>query len=292
VSSGNVSDDERSVLEALPVIDGVVREIGRRYQLSRDDQEEFAAAVRLRMLEGDRAVLRKYQGRSRLGTYLRVVITRWFLDDRIKAWGRWRPSADAVRLGPTAVALERLLERQRLSLDEAIETLRGRQADVDERALRDLATALPRRVSGRRLVDDAGLAAIPTPGPGSDHLVHEAQASALGRRVAAALRAAVEAMPPRERLLLRLRFEQGATVADISRVLQEPQKPLYRELERLLQTLRREIEAREISPADVRRLLEHPAAIDGTAGTALREKMPVPSVSVHGRPDGLGPVTG
>ena len=153
---------EQLFLDALPIIESVTRELARRYRLSRDEQEEFGANVKLRFIDRDYAVLRRFEGRSSLATFLRTVITRQFLDERIKAWGRWRPSADAVRLGPTAVVLERMLERQHLPLDEAIEALLTRDPSLEEDMLRDLAALLPNRVTGRRLIEDTVLEHLPT----------------------------------------------------------------------------------------------------------------------------------
>jgi len=47
------------------------------------------------------ALLAKFEGRSSLRTFLTVVIQRLFLDHRISAWGKWRPSAEARRGGST-----------------------------------------------------------------------------------------------------------------------------------------------------------------------------------------------
>lgn len=240
-------------IEALPIIDRVVAGIGRRYRLSRDQSEEFLGFVRLRLIEDDYAVLRRFEGRSRLATYLRTVITRLFLDERIKAWGRWRPSSRAVRLGTTAVALERLLERQHLSIDQAIEAMRAADPEVREADLRAIAQQLPRR-AGRHFVDDSVLAHVPAPGPAPDSRLEHAAVGHLRGQVSDALRGAVSTLSPRMRLLLRLRFAHGTSVADVSRALNCQQKPLYRELERALLQLRRGLEARGISSADVRAL--------------------------------------
>ena len=240
-------------LESLPVVDGVVRALGRQYRLSRDEQDEFAGAVRLRLLEDDYGVLRRFEGRSSLRTYLRTVVTRLFLDARVKAWGRWRPSAEAIRLGPVAVALERLLERQHLPLDAAIEALVAREPSLDADVVRDLAGALPRRAT-RRVVPESELETMPAPTAGADQLLEEFEANVLGARALEALHVAIAALPARERLLLRLQYEQGSTVADIARVLNEPQKPLYRQLERLREGLRRALEAQGISIEHVRAL--------------------------------------
>ena len=237
---------EQLFLNALPIIESVTRELARRYRLSRDEQEEFGANVKLRFIDRDYAVLRRFEGRSSLATFLRTVITRQFLDERIKAWGRWRPSADAVRLGPTAVVLERMLERQHLPLDEAIEALVTRDPSLEEDMLRDLAALLPNRVTGRRLIEDTVLEQLPTLDATPEQLLEEEWAAGMVSKAAAALRTVVHALPQRDRLLLRLRYEQGTTVADIAKVIGEEQKPLYRQLERLLLRLRRELEAHGI----------------------------------------------
>ena len=280
-------------VEALPAVDVVVRDLARRYRLPPDEQEELRGAVLVRLLDNDHAILRKYERRASLTTYLRIVITRFFLDQRVKAWGRWRPSAEAMRLGALAVDLERLIERQRLPLDEAIATLRARQADLDEPTLRDLAARLPHRVTGRRLVDDAVLELLPATGPTSDHLVRNAELDEAAARAADALRAAITTLPARSRLLLRLRFEQGASIADVSRILGEPQKPLYREFERLLRDLRQHLESSGVSAASVAALLgQSTDRLDGTLAEAPGVKAGVSSVSNTEGPGDGGTMAG
>jgi RNA polymerase sigma factor (sigma-70 family) len=248
------STPRQQFIEALPVIDAVIRDLGRRYRLSRDEREEFAGNVKVRLMEDDYAVLRRFEGRSSLATFLRTVIARQFLDERVKAWGRWRPSADALRLGPTAVALERLLERQRMSLEEAIENLRSCDETLDERALRALATHLPHRVTRHRLVDATALEHVAATEPSPEQVFADEQAAEGRASTGAALHAATAALPARDRLLLRLRYVQGATVAEIARVLGEEQKPLYRQIERLLSKLRAALEDRGVSADQVRAL--------------------------------------
>ena len=72
-------DNQRLLLENLPLIDLIVRTTGRRRHLSAE-QEDFAGFVRLRMVEDDYAILRKFQNRSSLRTYLIAVIERLSLD--------------------------------------------------------------------------------------------------------------------------------------------------------------------------------------------------------------------
>ena len=241
-------------LDALPIISSVIRDLGRRYHLSRDERDEFAGNVTVRLMDGDYAVLRRFQGRSSLSTFLRTVITRQFLDARTKAWGRWRPSAEAVRLGPPAVALERLLERQRIPLDQAIETLHARGETLDEERLRDLAVHLPRRAPRLRLVDPTALEHVAAIDPSPEQVLADERAAEARVATTVALRQATETLTAREQLLLRLRYEQGATVAEIARMLGEDQKPLYRHLDRVLAKLRCTLESRGVSAEQVRAL--------------------------------------
>ncbi|MSO61184.1 MAG: hypothetical protein EXQ50_03690 [Acidobacteria bacterium] len=61
-------DYQRLLLEHLPLIDHIVRTTGRRSHLSAGEQEDFAGFVRLRLIEDDYAILRKFQNRSALQT--------------------------------------------------------------------------------------------------------------------------------------------------------------------------------------------------------------------------------
>ena len=58
------------------------------------------------------------------------------------------------------------------------------------------------------------------------------------------------AFAPEDRVIVRMRFWEGESVADIARALGLPQKPLYRRLERTLAALRRSLEAAGVSQND------------------------------------------
>jgi hypothetical protein len=60
---------------------------------------------------------------------------------------------------------------------------------------------------------------------------------------------------------VKLRFEDGLRIVDIARRLCQPEKPLYRRLERVLLTLRREFERRGLRGDSLRELLDD----DGTS---------------------------
>jgi RNA polymerase sigma factor (sigma-70 family) len=81
----------------------------------------------------------------------------------------------------------------------------------------------------------------------------------LGEERAAAERALASAIaeePAEDQVILRMRFWEGSSVADIARALRIEQKPLYRRLERALGSLRQQLELQGISADHVRALLE------------------------------------
>lgn len=234
--------------------DAIERAIGhicRRHQVFGADAEDFASIVRLHLIEDNYAVLRRFEGRSSLSSYLLVVITRQFQDWRNARWGKWRPSAEAKRLGETAVRLETLTVRDGMSLDEAHEILRTRYHAPESRAaLESLAARFPRR-SKRSFVDDSAVEgmAAPIASAEDDVLANEAEVAA--ERASGALTAAVRQLEARDQLIVRMRFQDDCQIADIARALRVEAKPLYRHIEKLLGTLRRDLEARGLTAADV-----------------------------------------
>ena len=119
-----VPDDVADLFQReLPLIDGVIRFVVRRHRLPASEADEFVAHARLRLIEHDYQILRRFGGRSSLRTYLATVIERLLLDYRIREWGKWRPSAEARRAGPVAVRLDQLLNRDGLPFHQAAEIL-------------------------------------------------------------------------------------------------------------------------------------------------------------------------
>lgn len=219
---------------------------GRLHRLAPDAADEFASWARVRLLDNDQAILRKFQGRSSLRTFLVTVVQRLFLDWRNAEWGKWRPTASARRVGPVAIELERLVGRDNLSFEEAVETLRSRR--WASRAECEAAWAqLPRRPRRRR-VDESDLAALPSASRASDG-VDEIESRAESARVTEALEGAIGSLPSSDQVLLRLRYWSGFTVARIAHMTGEDQKLLYRRFERMTAQLRRSLAALDVSPA-------------------------------------------
>jgi RNA polymerase sigma factor for flagellar operon FliA len=252
-SAPDPSAGERLFLEHLLIIDRVIAFVCRRHHLSPADAEDLASHVRLKLMEAGYATLRKFQGRSSIKTFLAVTIERIFLDYRIAAWGKWRPSAEARRGGAVAILLEQLLERDGFGFEEAFEILTiNHRISLSRDAASQIASRLPTRFK-RRFEPEAALANVPAV-EGADVEVIRAQRVAESRRLAQALNIVLRAIPVQDQLVLRLRFEDGRSVSEIASMLRLDQKPLYRRLDRLFQELRRQLEAQGIKAEDVREL--------------------------------------
>jgi RNA polymerase sigma factor (sigma-70 family) len=250
-----VGSDE-TYLAHRPLIDRAIGAISRRQRLASVDAEDFAGLVRLHLLDDDCAVLRKFEGRSSLKTYLVSVITHLYQDWRNARWGKWRPSAEAKRLGPLAIHLERLIVRDRLGFDEAHEILRTNFKVTDSRqSLEAMAAQFPAR-TGRHLESDEALADLEASDARTDALLREREARDAARCATAALGAALKRLAPQDRIVLKMRFEDDFAIMDIARALHLDHKRLYRRIGRLLTDLRGELERAGITAASAAEVLE------------------------------------
>jgi RNA polymerase sigma factor (sigma-70 family) len=257
---------EHLFVSQLAVIDRVIGWVCARRCLRGADAEDFGSVVKTRLLENDCEILARFEGRSSLKTYLTVVINRMYLDFRTRRFGKWRPSAEARRLGPVAVGLECLLFRDGLTFDEACGVL---QTDGHVKETREALHAISQRIPPRVRREERGRAeAVPaTPEhPLSD--LERAERQALAERTFAAIRASLARLPARDRLFLRLHLEQGLSVAEVSRSLGVEQKPLYRKKEEILKRLRADLAGEGIGAGDAQELLstlDWDAALTGEA---------------------------
>jgi DNA-directed RNA polymerase specialized sigma24 family protein len=153
------------------MIERVMARVARRQAMSVDEAEDFTSWARLRLLEGGSATLAKFEGKSTLETFLRVVLLNLFRDYRIAKWGKWRPSAVARRLGPTAIRLETLIVRDGLSTREAVAIISSQLGSSTPAAeIERLAEQLPVR-SRPRFEREEVLHEVPAPAGAGDSAV-------------------------------------------------------------------------------------------------------------------------
>jgi RNA polymerase sigma factor for flagellar operon FliA len=232
--------------------------VASRRRLRPDDAEEFAAHVKMKLVESDYVILRKFEGRSSLRTFLTVVIQRLFVDYTAAKWGRWRPSAEARRAGDVGVMLDELLWRDGYSLDEACEILAtNRRVSARRPELERIAASLPPRPKNR-FETDAPLTERAAAFGAADAGVERDERMRTARRVSAALKRLMARIDPQERLILSLKFVDGHNVADIASMLAVDQKGLYRRLERLLRELRDDLHAEGIEPDEALAIFDDP----------------------------------
>lgn len=243
-------------LDNLHLIDRIIASLCHRHHLRAEDANDFASWTKLRLIEDDYAVFRKFRGESAVGTYLTVVVAMLMRDYRVRRWGRWRASAVARRMGPLAVRLETLVTRDGFRLDQAAELLRtSGDTSLSDAELGKLLHDLPQRAQLRAVeVGEEPLADVPASAHADDLLlVTESEAERLSTD--AALSQALEHLAAEDRLVLRMRFWDNMSVADISRGLGLPQKPLYRRIDRALTDLREHLEAAGISQLEAQTML-------------------------------------
>ena len=210
---------ETVLISELDTIEHIIDFVSAKHHLRAFDSADFASHVKLKLVEHDYAILRQFQGRSSLRTYLTVVIQRMFLDYCDAKWGKWRPSAEAKRAGDLGIHLEQLLSRDGYSFEEACELLANKyQVAPDRKELERIASSLPARPR-RRFEGDASLADRAADTPGADALVERGDRDRLAKRVS--VRA--EAVDRRGRTAgaadLVLQYVDGRSVADIASML-------------------------------------------------------------------------
>jgi RNA polymerase sigma factor (sigma-70 family) len=232
----------------------------RRHGVHGADAEDFASWVKLRMIQDDYAVLRKFRGESSIRTYMVSVIKTFFRQHRTRCWGCWRPSTRAQQLGPTAVRLEALVYRDGCPLNQAMQILRSTIGEgLSDRQLHALFRALPHRTHARRPeIPDVPLD-IPDSSAADDLVActeGELGRTAVERRLARAL----AQLASHDRIIIQMYYWEGRSVADIARALGLPQKPLYRQLPRALAQLRRHLEGTGVLKGDALAFLDDRAA--------------------------------
>lgn len=238
-------------LAHLDLIERVISFTCRRHGVRSEEAEELASVVKTKLVEEDYAVFRKFEGQSKLSTYLTTVVQRLFLDWQRARRGRPRPSAAARRMGALAIRLERLLYWDGFSFDEACRILQENHgAEVSWQELEEVAGRLPPRVIERRHEGGERTEWLPTSGERPDEAALAREREEEARRVVEVLEEALETLEPEDRVILRMRFEDDFTVADIARGLGLEQKPLYPRIEKLKRTLRRELETRGLRSSE------------------------------------------
>ena len=248
---------EERFVQNLDLIDRIVGFVCRRNHLDAPESDEFASHVRFKLLEDDYSVIRKFEGRSSLSTYLTTVIQRLYFQYRVQLWGKWRPSAEAKRLGEKAITLERMLTRDDYTLGETIAILTTGSEPLYTRAeIEALYLRLPVRQPRPVLIADNSVPEMAAQSAADDGVMqHHRECTA--RVVATAMDGAMQSMEGEDQIILKMRFWHAAKVPDIAAALRIDQKKLYKRIDKLIATLREAVERAGVSRDDVGNLLTH-----------------------------------
>jgi RNA polymerase sigma factor (sigma-70 family) len=249
---------ETFFLENLSLIERVAAFVSRKYGLAGADAEDFASAAKLKLIEDDYAVLRKFEHKCSLPTYLIIVVSRHYLDQKIHEWGKWRPSMRARQGGDAAIYLERLVSRDGLGVTEASTIVRQKYTELDSRALERLAASIvvrqPRRSANVERTEEMREPASEASAE-DDLLSGEREIAA--RRASDVLTRELDRLPSEDRLIMKLRFIDAMKVSTMAKMLHVDQKQLYRRIDRLVAALREALLAAGVGMSDIGDMLLH-----------------------------------
>lgn len=242
---------EERFLQNIKTIERICAAICRRNHVNADECAEFTQEVKFRLVQDNYATIRKFEGRSALSTYLMTVIDRLYRQYRIGQWGKWRPSAEAKRLGDKAVTLERLMTRDGWTFYEAVQVLTTRAGSVYTAAeLERIYLRLPVRHPRPMLISD-----VDTPEAHAENdtaeRVQASERELTARRTAAAVDRILETFDAQDRLILRMRFWEARKVPEIAERLMIEQKKIYKRLDKLFATMRVALEGAGIERRDI-----------------------------------------
>jgi RNA polymerase sigma factor for flagellar operon FliA len=226
----------------LPMVQEVIAYTCRRRRLPREEAQEFRSWTFLKLMDNEYAILQKYEGRASLRTYLVVVIERLSIDYQIARWGKWRPSARALELGPEAVQLESLLFRDGYTAREAVQILLSRgKTSLTEDALLEIASQLPSRPRRARELSPLPASLAAETGQADGGLLKRERAEER-RKLREVLDVALRGLSEEDRLIARLRFVNGLPPSRIAAALKLEVKDLYRRVEHMKKRLRKRLE--------------------------------------------------
>ncbi|MEA2491627.1 MAG: hypothetical protein QOH21_3419 [Acidobacteriota bacterium] len=257
LTSSNRVMHPKELFEAnLSLVGRVIDRVCGRAHLTGADAEDFASTAKLYLIENDYDVLRQHDGQSSLAGYLAVVLQRLMCDERNRTMGRWRASAEAKRMGEAGVLLETLLLRDRRSLQEVVPIVTAADRRLSAADVESMAARLPDRTPRARAqpIDPITEATLAAEDDTAARAI-ESDRQRLAARTSATLRDALAALPAEDRMIVKLRFGSGMSAADVARILQIPQRPLYRRIELLLGHLRQILGAAGVDEASAAELI-------------------------------------
>jgi RNA polymerase sigma factor (sigma-70 family) len=251
-------DLEQVLIANLPLLERLGRAVCRGAKMSAEDVEDFLSDVKVKLMERDYAALRSFEGRCSMATWLALLVQRQFLDYRARVSGRFRPSAEAQRMGPDAMRLEVLVARDRKPIEVAMEILQREGSTMTRAEGEKIVAKLPMRTARLVAVSLESIDVDP-PAPQADPAISREHA-AISHTISKTIREVLVELPAQDQAVLQMLFAAGMSVADIARCLGVGQQVLYRRVRRLCAQFRDGLVTAGIDAARVRDVLESPDA--------------------------------
>jgi RNA polymerase sigma factor (sigma-70 family) len=227
----------------LSTIDWAIRHVCQKHGLSIEEAEEFRAHVHLKLMDDGYAVLRKFRGDSKLATFLVSTISYRCQDYRNALWGKWRPSAKAVRMGGQAPLIEQLTHRDDHTDDEAFEILRmNHRVTITRAEFEAILAQLPAR-DKRRFESEDVLETLASPGSAEGDLLAE-EKRVHAERLLQATYEELSRLPPAHRLLIKLFDEDGLHMRQVAAIVGGEASALFRRRERIWAGIRKRLKIR------------------------------------------------
>ena len=258
-------DYKKALTEAWPLINSIA---GRRFS-DKILAEEAALYVLNRLEEDNCRRLRGFRGQARFSTYLASLCVRLLEDFSRKKYGRLRPPLWIRDLGGIWLLLYQLLCWQRLSVADAVETVRTRNHNRSQREIEEAAWKILERIihcgshQGQEVpLDETGEKTRPdSADAGPESPTPEQQIAAKEREIFLQLLFATDEqkipelsdpsvftpkfsprLDAQERLLLKLCFQDDLAVTRAGEMLGLNANQVHGKLRRLLARLRDDLE--------------------------------------------------
>ncbi len=246
----------------------LILQVVRLFERDADEVQDGFLFVCERLRRDDLRRIREFreEGPASFETWLRAVVRRLCLDWRRHRDGRFRLPRAVARLPDLDQEVFRALHLRGLSENEAFHTLKALWPALTRDGLAEAARRVARAVDGRfswlLLVRRPRLLSISSAPPGADPAGAEAglvdpqagpEADAEEHERSAALEACLALLPARDRLLVRLRFEQELSLEQVAKLagLTGPSQ-VERQLKAALDALRAAMAARGFPAVSVK----------------------------------------
>lgn len=251
---------ERAWNEFLSRFSSLIFRVARQYESDEERASDCFLYACGQLSDNSFRRLRSFrpEGRAQFRTWLTSVVTNLCIDWRRKLHGRYRPTAAVARLPDLDQLVYRLIYVRGMTREQCLRVLLPKFPNLTDLRISEINGRLFSMQTSRQRwqmstrtrgsisldeasnpdQDDAPIQPV-DPAPGPEALI---QADQERSRVEAAM----ARLQPRERLLLRLRFQQDLTLEEVARLTRIPDPyRAHREIQAALAALAQFLEPRE-----------------------------------------------